>query len=130
LESFDSIGLEIDCMNQIRSTLLCTLAAGLVAGCASSKTTTLKLSGDRGTPFDGYYSVAGVSNIVSGTLPARFTIDGALPDEWEFRKQDRSAALRITTYHGGRRGLRINAKPGTLGARLASDDGRHYEILE
>ena len=97
---------------------------------ASGKHTTLKLSGTRGTAFEGHYTFDDVVTNVSGTLPARFKFENGSLDAWEFRKLDRAAKLRVTTYHGCRRGLRVNTKPGTLGARLDSVGGRHYEILD
>ena len=97
---------------------------------ASKKTATLKLSGTRGAAFEGTYKVGDVVSTVSGKLPTRFKLENANLDGWEFRKLDRTANLRVTTYHGCRRGLRVNSKPGTLGARLDSVGGRHFEIFE
>ena len=98
--------------------------------CAGSKTTTLKLSGTRGAAFEGRYQLGDIVSTVSGTLPAQFKFENANLDAWEFRKLDRTASLRVATYHGWRRGLRVKTKPGMLGARLDSVGGRHYEILE
>jgi hypothetical protein len=52
----------------------------LFSGCTSTKTATLKLTGTKGTAFEGYYRVGEISTQVSGNLPASFEIAEGDPD--------------------------------------------------
>ncbi len=126
-------GKQITSMSIPKITRLVTLVVATVfalTSWAGSKDTALKLSGTRGAAFEGQYKVGDRVVAVAGTLPARFKLTNSNPDAWEFQKLDRTTKLRVTTYHGWRRGLRINVKPGTLGASLGSVGGRNYNILE
>jgi hypothetical protein len=115
-------------MSQPRIARLIVISATVVfalTASAGSKTVSIKLSGTRGTAFEGHYKVAGTVITVTGTLPARIEVGKEVPEAWEFSligRRDESDYLSWAAPP------QINTSRRWGAIDFA--EGRRYEILE
>jgi hypothetical protein len=113
--------------------ILCAAAVSALlvlsfAGCATTKTTALRVAGTTGAEFTAYYVAGGQSGAITSIAQSDAPVTVMELPGHEFRcdvrKAERAASLSIDVYRGEDRVFRGYVPPGMEGIRIRQVTGK------